>query len=283
MRLSRLCSIVLVLLSSLLLPVGSACAKGDEIVFGSVAMDIPAVMHKRLQPLVRYLSETLHRPVRLQLSPDMKTAIKEAAQGTVDLTYLTPVAYIKARESGDVQLVAKTVTSGRGYFRLMIVVKETSPVQKVEQLKGKRFAFGDPSALLQRAVVAGAGLSISDFDDVRYLGHYDNIVRAVINQDFDAGILKDTMAYKWQGKGIRIIYASPELPPYSIVACGKMPPDLLASIRQAFLQLNSESPAYYNIIKSLDRNYDGFMIANDREYDLVRKMIAPYAQDRVED
>lgn len=29
----------------------------DDLVFGSVAMDIPAVMHKRLKPLTKYLGK----------------------------------------------------------------------------------------------------------------------------------------------------------------------------------------------------------------------------------
>ena len=49
----------------------------QELLFGSVAMDIPAVMHKRLKPLTQYLSEQLGKPVELKLSPNMGVAIKE--------------------------------------------------------------------------------------------------------------------------------------------------------------------------------------------------------------
>ena len=38
----------------------------DELVFGSVAMDIPAVMHKRLKPLTKYLSKRLNKKVVLK-------------------------------------------------------------------------------------------------------------------------------------------------------------------------------------------------------------------------
>ena len=54
----------------------------NEILMGSVAMDIPTVMHKRLGPLTSYLSETLGQPVRLMLSPNMKNAINEVASVT---------------------------------------------------------------------------------------------------------------------------------------------------------------------------------------------------------
>ena len=248
----------------------------DEMLFGSVAMDVPAVMHKRLKPLTNYLSERLHRPVHLKLSPDMGAAINEVAQKQVDLAYLTPVAYLKAHEKGRAQLIAKTVTDGKSSFQLMVVVKKDSPIKTVADLKGKRFAFGDKRALLQRATVVGAGAKMEDFADYQFIGHYDNIARAVLNGDFDAGILKDTMAYQWEGKGLRILYASPDLPPYNIAAKGDIDPAVLEELKKAFLELDPKNPQHLEIIKAVDKKYDGFAATSDAEYDVVRKLIAPF-------
>ena len=230
----------------------------EELVFGSVAMDIPAVMHKRLKPLTKYLSKKLHMPVNLKLSPDMGGAINETAQGRVDLAYLTPVAYLRAHAKGNAQLIAKTITGGKGSFKLMIVVKENSPIKTIADLKGKTFAFGDEKALLQRAAVVGAGIQLEQFKEYRFIGHYDNIARAVMNNDFDAGILKDTMAYKWQGKGLRILHSSPALPPYNIVASKNVDKILLNKLKNIFLSLNKNNPDDLEVIKTLDKNYDGF-------------------------
>ena len=93
----------------------------------------------------------------------MGEAIKEAADGSVDLAYLTPVAYLKAHEMGGAELVAKTITKGKASFQLMIVVKEDSPIKTVDDLIGKSFAFGDKKALLQRATVLGAGITMEQF------------------------------------------------------------------------------------------------------------------------
>ena len=138
----------------------NAIAKSDqkELRFGSVAMDIPAVMQKRLLPLTKYLSKELDQPVVLKLSPNMPAAIKEVASGAVEISYLTPVAYIRSHQKGDTQLIAKTVTNDKASFKLMIVVREDSPIKTVEDLVGKSFAFGDKAALLQRAAVVGANM-----------------------------------------------------------------------------------------------------------------------------
>ncbi|MEK7262570.1 MAG: PhnD/SsuA/transferrin family substrate-binding protein, partial [Pseudomonadota bacterium] len=66
----------------------------EVLYLGSVAMDIPAEMHRRLKPLTDYLSGELKRPVQLRLSADLNAAQSEVAYGRVDIAYLTPVAYI---------------------------------------------------------------------------------------------------------------------------------------------------------------------------------------------
>jgi phosphonate transport system substrate-binding protein len=254
----------------------SADAVLKPVRLGSVAMDTPAVMHKRLRPLTEYLSEALHRPVTLTLSPDMPAAINEVASGHVDLAYLTPVAYIRAKAKGNTQLVAKTVTSNKASFQLMIVVRADSPIKTVQDLAGKTFAFGDQAALLQRAAVVGAGMPLENLGRYEFLGHYDNIVRAVLHGEYDAGILKDTMTYKWENKGIRILYHTPDLPPYNIAASGKIDQQLLTQLRQAFLSLDPNNPNHHYIIKALDKKYDGFAPTSDTEYDVVRQLIKPF-------
>lgn len=247
-----------------------------EIRFGSVAMDIPAVMHRRLTPLTQYLSHELGQPVSLKLAKDMPGAIKDIADGNVDLAYLTPVAYLKSHAMGQTRLVAKTITEGQGSFKLMIVTRANSPIKTLADLPGKKFAFGDRAALLQRAVVVGAGVKLASLGAYGFLGHYDNIVRAVMHGEYDAGILKDTMAYKWAGKGIRILYASEDLPPYNIAASKHVDDRLLARLKAAFLKLDPKNPEHMRIIKTLDKNYDGFAATSDQEYDVIRKLIAPF-------
>jgi len=248
--------------------------------FGSVAMDILAVMHKRLTPLTDYLSQELQRPVILTLSHNMASAIDNIANGKVDLAYLTPVAYIRSHEKGQTQLIAKTITNNKASFQLMIVVRNDSPIKTTSDLTGKSFAFGDKAALLQRAVVVGAGMPLDKLGRYEFLGHYDNIVRSVLNRDFDAGILKDTKAFKWQDKGIRILSSSPDLPPYNIAASKTLDGKIIEQLKQAFLKLNIEKPQHRAVIKSLSKKYDGFTSTTDSEYDVVRQLTNPFRQAR---
>ena len=246
--------------------------------FGSVAMDIPSKMHTRLTPLTEYLSKELNRPVILKLSPNMGAAINSVAKAQVDFAYLTPVAYLKSHEQGNTRIVAKTLTNKKPYFQLMIVVRNDSPVKTIEDLVGKSFAFGDKRALLQQAVVVGSGIKIENFSKYDFLGHYDNIVRGVLNRDYDAGILKDTKALKWKSKGVRIIYTSPELPPYNITASKNIDKKLFNNIQKAFTKLDVNNPKHKMVVKSLSNKYDGFTETTDSDYDVVRNLIKPFSK-----
>jgi len=182
-----------------LLLVAPAPAAGDgELLLGAVPHDIPAVMHQRLKPLADYLSQELGRPVRLRLSPDYTEAVNEVANGTVDIAYLAPVAYVRANAAGGTRAIAGTVTRGRNTFRLVLVTRTDSPIREPKDLIGRRFAFGDTSAYLQPAVLLDAGIRTEQLGSHRFLGSFDNVARGVMSGDFDAGIVKDTTAYQWK-------------------------------------------------------------------------------------
>jgi phosphonate transport system substrate-binding protein len=247
-----------------------------ELSLGTIAMDIPAVMFQRLRPLAEYLSRELKQPVRVRPSPDLSKAVDEVAQGRVDIAYLTPIAYVKAQRSGQVQIVAKTVTRGAQGFRLMVVTRADSPIATPADLAGKRFAFGDPAALVQRAVLANAGVRLEALGAYRFLGHYDNVARGVLNGDFDAGILKDTSAYAWTQQGLRILHRSPELPPYNFAVSRRLSPAQIREIQGALLRLRADDPQDRRVIKALDEAYDGFASADDSDYDIIRTLVRPF-------
>ena len=268
--------IFLCLNAFVLTPAQGFAAEEQSVRLGSVAEDIPAVMHQRLTPLTNYLGVATGRRVVLTLSPDMPAAIEALSNGSVELTYLTPVAYLRAHDVGNATLLAKLVTNKQAYFQLVIVVRDDSPIKNVADLAGKTFAFGDPAALLQQAVVVNAGMPLDRLGSRAYLGHYDNIVRGVLNRDYDAGVVTDSKARAWDKKGLRVIYRSPQLPPYNFAASGKMDKSLFHKLQRALLSLDGHNPDHRRVLDALGVGYDGFAQTNDAEYDVIRKLIKPF-------
>jgi phosphonate transport system substrate-binding protein len=248
----------------------------QELYLGSVAMDVPAEMVKRLTPLTQYLTKQTGINVSFRASPNLGSAVNELGKDFTQIAYLTPVAYIEAHDKFRAQPLVSPLTHGKSTFTLVIAVRRDSPFQTMEDLRGRTFAFGDQKALLQRAVVVGGGVKLEEFSRYSFLKHYDNIAKAVLNKDFDAGILKDTIFDEFEPKGLRRLYTSPRLSSYLFAVSGLVPPETAKKLRDAFMALNAKNPEHLAILKGLDQGYDGFEPVEDKDYDAIRKLIAPF-------
>ena len=257
--------------------VHAQAAAPPTLYLGSVAMDVPAEMVKRLTPLAAYLTAQTGMPVAFRASPNLDATVADLGSGVTSVAYLTPVAYLEARRKHGVQPLVAPLTNGKSTFHLVLAVKQASPLRHVAELKGRSFAFGDERARLQQAVVVGAGVALAEFSRYAFLKHYDNIAKAVLNDDFDAGILTESVFLEFAPRGLRVLHSSPPLPAYLFAVNGNLPPATVAKLRAAFLALRDEVPAHRDILRALDKGYEGFAPAQDKDYDTVRTLITPFA------
>lgn len=247
------------------------------IYLGSVAMDVPAEMVKRLTPLTRYLTAHTGINVSFRASPNMDSAIADLGSSVTRIAYLTPAAYLEARRLHGVEPLVAPLTNGKSTFHLVVAVKQTSPLRHVSELKGKTFAFGDERARLQQAVVVGAGVRLAELSSYAFLKHYDNIAKAVLNDDFDAGILTEGAFQEFAPRGLRLLHTSPPLPAY-VFAVNGLPPATVGQLRAAFLSLRDDVPEHRDILQALGKGYDGFVAVQDEDYELVRRLLIPLAK-----
>ena len=250
--------------------------QGTSVTMGSVAMDIPVEMIKRMSALTNYLALSTNLNIRFRPSPNLGSAVEDLGTGQTQIAYLTPVAYIDARKKYGVIPLVAPINDGKPHFSLVIGVKAGSGIKTPAELKGKRFAFGDEKALLQRAAVASMGLTATDFSSIAYLKHYDNIAKAVLAGDFDGGILKDSTAEEFKGRGIVVVGSTPPLPSYIFAVHPDMPVAVRNQLRDALLALNKTTPDKTASLEAFDIAYDGFMVVDDSAYDPVRKLIQPF-------
>jgi phosphonate transport system substrate-binding protein len=263
--------------ASLLLPsvvYASEKPTAETLQLGSVAMDIPAEMVKRLSPLTKYLSSKTGLTVNFHASPNLDSAVEDLGTNTTQIAYLTPAAYLEAHEKYAAIPLVNPLNKGKGTFTLMIVVAQDSPIKTIGDLRGKKFALGDKKAKLQPAVVESAGIKLEEFASYDYLNHYDNIAKAVINGDFDAGILKDTVAEKFAAQGLRVIHTSPPLPSYVFAVNKNLSPKIIARLKQAMLALKNDTEENKAILTALEKGYDGFEASDDKDFDEIRKLLA---------
>lgn len=252
-------------------------AAPPPLVLGSVAMDVPAAMMRRLSPLTHYLAMVLRRPVRMRLSPNLLSATRALAGGRTDIAYLTPVAFLVAHQNAGVRALVTPLTQGRKTFQLYLISRCAGPIRAPRQLLGQRFAFGDPAAVLQRAVALEAGLPFGQLRG-HFLGHYDNIETGVAVGDFAGGIIKDTLAPSARAQGDCVIYRSAPMPGYVFAVRRSLPAAERAALMQAFVGLTRTGP-HAQVLTALDPEYTGFAPVQSAAYRVIRTLIRPWWAD----
>jgi len=241
-------------------------------------------IQKRFAPLAEYLGQQLGRPVQVRVGSNYEEHISFVGQDAVDIAYIGPAAYVAVVERfGPKPILARMQTKGKPYLSGVIFVRQDSDIRQLADLRGKRFAFGDPQStmgsLMPRYVLREAGISLQDLGHVSHVFSHDNVVLGVLAGDFDAGAVRIDVYDEMASRGLRPIALLPAVSEHVFVTRSNLPPQDIARLRQALLQL-AASPDGPRILHTISVDATGMEPASDADYDGVRKAVRALAKDR---
>jgi len=244
---------------------------------GVVPIESPAVMFKNFSPLAEYLSRKLHRKIDLKVAVDFQGAVRDLEQGITQFTFFTPSTYIEAHERFAAKVLVKALKEGKPFHHAVIITRENSGINSMADIKGRSFAFGDihstSSHIVPRAMLLAEGIDLKDLLYYNYLGHHNDVIKAVMNGDFDAGGVMESMALKHKDSGIKMLRYSEEIAEFNITVSNSLDNDMVSQIKKALLVLNDTDAETRNVLHSINEGYTGFTEAEDRDYDNVRHMM----------
>jgi phosphate/phosphite/phosphonate ABC transporter binding protein len=256
---------------------GNRDAPGGSLRMGVIPLESPAEMYRRFSPLAEYLGKAINRRVELLIATDFAGTIKDLEEGKTDIAFLTPTTYIEARERCGVELLVKALRNGVPSTRSVIVVRADSGLSRIEELKGKRFAFGDrlstTSFLFPRAMLAEAGIGLDDLKTYAFLNHHDDVAKAVLAREYDAGGLRESTAKAFTGRGLSTLKISIEIPEFNICMSRTMDRPTAVVLKKALLALNRRNREQGELLAQIDSDYTGFASATDGDYDGIRKAV----------
>ncbi len=251
--------------------------KQPVLKMGIIPLEAPAEMFKRFSPLVDYLSRKLNKKVELKVAVNFAEANKEIGTGVTNFCYMTPSTYIEANKEYNVEVIAKALRNGKPFQRSVIIARQESNIRHIKDIKGHSFAFGDErstsSHIVPRAMLLEEGIDPKDLSFHDYLGHHDDVVRAVLSSEFDAGGVMESAAEKFRDKGLRIIKQSIDIPEFNICVNKSMPEEEKAQLKQSILELDENNSEDIDILRSITADYTGFVEAQDSDYDIIREMM----------
>lgn len=249
----------------------------DLITFGVVPVESPSEMFQRFNPLMEYLNGRLGKRVELKVASSFSEAVSDLCSGVTQICYMTPSTYIRARKSGEVGVIAMALRDGRKSHHAAIIAGERSGIGRVEDIRGKSFAFGDinstSSYIVPRHMLHEAGIRMDGLRYYNHLGTHDDVAKAVIAGDFDAGGVMERVAVRYAARGLKVVSYSREIPEFSICAGPSLAERDERVLREALMELNGEHPRASEVLRSIDSHYTGFAAATDEEFDGVRVMM----------
>lgn len=265
---------VLLLLSSA--AVSTSWAR-DHLILGIHPYKSPTKLVKAYKPLANYLSEQLGMPVKIEISKDYQTHIKNVGEDKIDLAYMGPASYIKLVDRyGKKPLIACQEVNGKPTFQGKVIVRKDSEFNSLKQLKGKKFAFGDPgstmSHLVPRYMLYKVGIKVENLSEYKFLGSHDNVALAVLAGDYDAGAVKEAVFYKYEPRGLRVLESTPALTEHNFVASNKLDQEIVEKLRIAFYGLDKNAGGKA-ILNSIKPGLTAMRPVKDGDYDSLRKIL----------
>lgn len=245
---------------------------------GIVPLESPAEMFRKFSPLADYLGKRLARRMELKVAVDFQAAVEDMGQGVTQVCFMTPSTYIEAHKKYGVRVLLKALRDGKPYQHAVIVTRNDSGINSLEEIKGRSFAFGDrhstSSHIVPRGMLLDAGVDIKDLQYYNYLGHHDDVARAVLSGDFDAGGIMESAAHKFKDSGLKLIKYSDDIPEFNICVTNSLDAKTVSALTESFIRLNDKAADGALILKSINASYTGFVEATDSDYNNIRAMMS---------
>jgi len=243
---------------------------------GLIPSEDSRAMISNSQAMMDMLSKALGMPVQPFVAADYNGVIEALRSKRLDVAYLGPFSYVLGTTVADIEAfaVAETKKAGRSFYHSQVITHKDSGIKTVADLKGKTFAFVDPSStsghLFPKAGLMKAGFNPDkDFGRVIFSGSHDSSAIAVQNRKVDAACIADRILDAAIAKGLAKredlveVWKSDPIPESPTVWRKDLPPDLKKRVQAAFLQVKDIPWSDQGLL-------NGFHPTNDAAYNVIR-------------
>ena len=264
------------LIATPLIALAPTARAASVLTVGLIPSEDSRAMIANSQKMMDMLAKGLNMEVKPFVAADYNGVIEALRSRRLDVAYLGPFSYVLGTTVADIEAfaVAETKKAGRTFYHSLVVARKDSGITTVADLKGKNFAFVDPSStsghLFPKAGLIKAGFNPDkDFGRVIFSGSHDSNAVAVQNKKIDAVAIADRILDAAIAKGLAkredlvVVWKSDPIPESPTVWRKDLDPELKKRVQAAFLQVK-------DIPWSDQGELNGFHPTNDKAYDVIR-------------
>jgi phosphonate transport system substrate-binding protein len=255
---------------------GSAGADDNTLRVALVPNIAPADVQAEYGPLAKAMEQKLGMKVELTVPTSYPAVVEAMANNRIDLALFGGLTYVQARQRAKVTPLVTDINpeTGTTKYDSLIIVPAGSDVHRIEQLKGKTFAFGSISStsgsLYPALMLRNAGIDYHKDIKAVYTSGHDATAAAVANGKVDGGGLEGRIMRRLiadgtvDGSKIRVIQRSGPIEGYPWVASDSVNAGLRERIAKFFLGLRD--PKLLDLL-----HVKGYARVKPSDYDFIQK------------
>jgi phosphonate transport system substrate-binding protein len=260
---------------------GSDSAPAQIIRVTGIPDENPTELARKNQPLVDYLEKQLGVKVVYIPVVDYGAAVSALAAGKIDFAWLGGFTHVQARiMSGAEPVVQRDIDR---QFQSVFIANTAANVNKVEDCRGKTFAFGSRSStsghLMPRYFML-TQLHIDPEKDLAgepvYSGAHDATVKLVESGKIQCGVLNSEVwkrmsdENKFDKTKVKVVWTTGQYVDYVWTARKGLPAEIVAKFKAAFLALNPSNPDDKTILDL--QGAHKFVVASPSDFDPLEKI-----------
>ncbi len=259
-----------------------AAAGPRVLTLGFVPGEDAEAVFKRYEPMVAYLKSALAVEIKPFAGTDYSATVEAMKAKRLDAAHFGPFSYILAAEvAGARALVMPGLPDGTpNSYQSFIIANKKSGITKLEDLKGRSFAFVDPAStsgyLIPRSLLVKSGLDPDKDMKAMFAGGHDASALAINGGKVDAGAVASSLFQRMvdqklvEEENLVIIAKSDPIPSSPVTVRNDIDPELRERLKEAYLRAHEHLPP--DVIKALvGSEKNRYIVADDALYNPLRE------------
>ncbi|WP_343740880.1 phosphonate ABC transporter substrate-binding protein [Delftia tsuruhatensis] len=255
----------------------AAFAQSAELRVGLIPSEDAQAMIRASQQVMDQLATRTGMKVRPFVANDYNGVIEALRSNKIDIAFLGPFSYVLASQVAGAEAFAVAVTkkTGKSAYHSMVISRKDKGPASVADLKGRSFAFVDPTSasghLFPKAGLMAEGFDADKgFSRVIFSGSHDASIMAVANGKVDAAAVADRIFDSAVNKGLvkredfQIVWRSQPIPESPMTWRKSLDAGTKQKVAAALAEVKDLPWGDQGVL-------DGFAATDDKAYDVVRQ------------
>ena len=265
----KLCFVILCLLAVV------SCGKDEtkkELIMGLVPVSNAEKLIEDVDPLYKLLSQKTDKEVKGFIATNYIGVVEALGSGSVDFALIPPFAYLLAnKKHGSEALLTSINKDGAPGYYSIILARSDKNINNVEDLKGKKIAFVDPSStsgyIFPAVILNDHNIDLEKDIQYQFAGGHDKALQLLLNGDVDAIGTYESIFRKFSKEfpdmntKTKVLEKSDLIPGVTLTVSSKLDNETKEKIKKAFLEVTTEK-------ESENLLYDLFGIKGFQEADI---------------